>query len=357
MKHALCSAVLILMSIIFLSAQSALGAGPGDARPALVVLDTVVEKMVSENTPLVGNLYFDRASSLAPEVAGVVESVKAKAGDRVRRGDVLLTLNTDFTDKEIALAQNRIALVNVQMEKADKDLRRFEVLFREDVTSEQAYEDILYARQELDKQRNALSLELAVAQLKKSKSTLRAPYDGLLLDKMVDLGTYVAAGTVCFRIGALEELYVKVPVTESLLQYARPGDQVDVVLNALNREMTGTLQGFLPVADVMTRNIMLKVKIAAPDQVAENMSATVRVAVAKPKMRKLVPRDALVTLQGQDFVYTIKDGKAAPLPVKILAFVGSKAAVVSEPLSAGMEVVVDGAQRLRPDQPVQVMAP
>jgi multidrug efflux pump subunit AcrA (membrane-fusion protein) len=42
-----------------------------------------------------------------------------------------------------------------------------------------------------------------------------------------------------------------------------------------------------------------------------------------------------------------------PVPVRILAYVGPKAAVESEPLTAGMEVIVDGAQRLRPDQPVQ----
>jgi hypothetical protein len=77
----------------------------------------------------------------------------------------------------------------------------------------------------------------------------------------------------------------------------------------------------------MTRNIMLKVKIPAPDQVAENMSATVRVAVAPPRMLKLVPRDALVSLQGQDSVYTVHDGKSSLVPVRIVAYLGRKVAV------------------------------
>jgi membrane fusion protein, multidrug efflux system len=331
-------------------------AQPPEAPPARVVLERVQEKMVAENVPVVGTLYFDRYSSLAPEVPGMVRTVKFKAGDRVRRGDVLLTLNTDFTDKEIDLVQTRIARTDIQMEQADTDLKRFEVLYQEKAASEKAYDDLLFARRELDQQRGALALELSLAQLKKSKSTLYAPFDGILLEKKVDAGTYVGPGTVCFRLGSLEDLYVKVPVTEDLVRYARPGDSVDVTLNALNREMTGTMSGFLPVADAMTRNIMLKVKIAVPNSVAENMSATVRVAVSSPRMLKLVPRDALVSLQGQDFVYTVRDGKSAPVPVRILAYVGRKVAVESEPLAAGMEVVVDGAQRLRPDQPVQVMS-
>ena len=345
-----------MILLIATPAGNAFGDSPKGAPPARVVLDRVQEQMVAENTPIVGALYFDRASNLASEIAGVVQSVNVRAGDRVRKGDVLLALNTEFTDKEIDLVQTRIAQIEIQKEKADKDLKRYEVLFKEKATSEKSYDDLLFARRELANQGNALALELALAQLKKSKSTLRAPYDGILLDKTVDAGTYVSPGTLCFRLGSLQDLYVKVPVTENLVQYIRPGDAVDVTINALNSELIGTLSGFLPVADVMTRNIMLKVKIAAPSQVAENMSATVRVAVGAPRMLKLVPRDALVSLQGRDFVYTVQDGKSAPIPVRILAYVGRKAAVESEPLTAGMEVVVDGAQRLRPDQAVQVIA-
>lgn len=355
MKHLLSFAALML-ALPALSPVPTVFAQPAqESPPALVVLDTVTEEMVAENTPVVGTLYFDQASTLAPEVAGLVESVRVRAGDRVKRGDILLTLNTDFTDQEIALVRNRIALTEIQMEKAAKDLGRFEVLLREDATSEKAYEDILYARQELEKQHNAYSLDLATARLKKSKSTLRAPYDGIILEKMVDVGTYAAPGSPCFRIGAVQELYVKVPVAEDLVRYAQPGEATDVTINALNQELPGTFEGFVPVADRMTRNILLKVKIPPPDQVVENMSATVRVAVAPPRMLKLVPRDALVKLQGQDFVYTVEEGEAVPLPVKILGYTGTKAAVASEPLQAGMQVVVDGAQRLRPDQPVKVI--
>lgn len=351
MKHL----IFVTTLAVTLAAATALADAPTGPPPARVVLDRVVEKMVAENTPVVGTLYFDRASQLSPEVSGIVESVLVRAGDRVRRGEVLLSLNTDFTDKEIALVKARIARVETLMEKADRDLARFEALYREDATSQSAYEEILYARRELGIQRDILALELATAELKKSKSTLRAPFDGLLLEKSVDIGNYVGPGTICFRLGDLSRLYVKVPVTENLVKYAHMGGAVDVTINALNLEGTGTLDGFLPVADMLTRNIMLKVKIPAPQQVAENMSATVWVAVADPRKLKLVPRDAVVNLQGRDFVYTVREGQSAPLPVRVLAYVGTKAAVESEPLTPGMSVVVDGAQRLRPDQPVEVI--
>ena len=85
------------------------------------------------------------------------------------------------------------------------------------------------------------------------------------------------------------------------------------------------------------------------------MSATVRVATSVPKKFKLVPRDAVVNLRGQDFVYTTKEGKAAPLPVRVVAFVGEMAAVESPAVNEHMRVVVDGAERLRPDQAVLII--
>ncbi len=336
-------------------ACTAVADAPAGPPPARVKLEQVQEKMVARNTPVVGTLYFDRASVLAMEVAGIVQSVAVRAGERIKQGDSLLVLNTDFIDKEIALVKTRISQIDVQLEKADKDLKRYELLFRQQAASEQAYDDILFARRELVIRRDALSLELATAMLKKDKSTLRAPYSGVLLERSVDVGNYVSPGTVCFRLGSLEDVYIKVPVTENLLKYAQSGTALEVTINALNEEMTGILDGFLPVADIMTRNIMLKVKIPAPSQVAENMSATVHVAVSPPAVLKMVPRDALVSLQGQDFVYTINDGKAMPVPVQILSYVGRMAAVASEPLLAGMDVIVEGAARLRPEQAVLVL--
>ena len=109
------------------------------------------------------------------------------------------------------------------------------------------------------------------------------------------------------------------------------------------------------MADPRTKNVMLKIRLPQMEIVAENMSATVYVPVSKRKRLKLVPRDALVNFQGKDLIYTVKEGKAAPLPIHIVAFVGEFAALDNKEIPKGMTVVVDGNERLRPGQPVQII--
>ena len=328
---------------------------PKGPPPARVVMAPVQENMVSENTPIVGTLYFDRVSSLSTDVSGLVRGISFRLGDRVKKGDILVRLNTDFIEKDIQLAQIRIEQMDVQVEKIEKDLKRYEALYREEAASEKVYDDLRFTRRELQEQRNTLVKQLEIARLKKAKSVILSPFDAIVLDKYSEVGDWVSPGSVFCRLGALDDLCVKVSVAEELVNYAHKGDKIQITLNAFGKTMEGIVAGFLPVADIKTKNIYLKINLPRISRAAENMSATVRVATSVPKKFTLVPRDAVVNLRGQDFVYTTKEGRAAPLPVRIVAFVGDMAAVESPAVNEHMHVVVDGAERLRPDQAVVII--
>ena len=92
----------------------------------------------------------------------------------------------------------------------------------------------------------------------------------------------------------------------------------------------------------------------AQENVAENMSATVHVPTSEKKTLSMIPRDALIKFQGKDFVYTVKEGKAAILPINIVTYMGSMVGADNPYFVEGMAVVVEGNERLRPDQPVTV---
>ena len=348
-KMFLCFLVLLFPAIIFAADT------PKEPPPARVVVGHVQEKMVAENTPIVGTLYFDRVSRLSTDVPGLVRDIFFRLGDRVEKGTVLVRLNTDFIEKEIQLAQTRIKQMDVQIENVEKNLKRYETLFREEAASEKAYDDLRFTRRRMQEDRNALITQLEIAYLKKDKSVIHAPFDSIVLEKFSEVGDWVSPGAVFCRLGALDDLCVKISVAEELVNYAHKGDKLQVLLNAFGKTIKGIVAGFLPVADIKTKNIFLKVNLPRIPGAAENMSATVQIPVSMPKEYKLVPRDAVVNIRGKDFVYTIKKGKARQLSVRIVAFVGEMAAVESSLLNKGMSVVVDGAERLMPDQSVQII--
>ena len=190
--------------------------------------------------------------------------------------------------------------------------------------------------------------------IKQEKSVIKAPYDGVVLEKNVDSGDWVQQGRTLVRIGSAADLYVRVPVAENLLTYFKAGEKVMVRISAYDKEVVGIIEDYDPVADAQTKNVFLKVKIPAQQKVAENMSAMVYVPVSEKKQLSIIPRDALVKFQGQDFVYTVKEGKAAILPVNIVTYLGDKIGADNLYFTEGMVVVIEGNERLRPDQPVVV---
>lgn len=326
--------------------------------PAKVKVVPVTESTASENAGLVGVLYFDRVSKISTEVEGLAQEIPFREGDKVSQGDVLININTDFLDKDIALAEKKIEQSEIRIRKTARNLKRYKKLLRSDAASEIDYDNFNFSHQELIKEQETLRSSLEKIILMKSKCVIRAPFDGIVLEKNIDTGDWLIPGRMLCRVASAKDLFVKVPVAEKLLKFAVKNENIDIMINAYEEKLTGVVEGILPVADEKTKNVFLKIRIGdidnIPFSIAENMSVTVYVPVSKKKKLSIIPRDAMIKYQGKDFIYTVKEGKAAILPVNIVSFMGSEVGTDSPHIKPGMKVVVDGNERLKPDQPVIV---
>jgi membrane fusion protein (multidrug efflux system) len=344
------------MTIVTMLALPIMTYAEGPAKPpARVVTSQIKQETIAKTLNVVGTLQFDRISALSPEVSGQVASVHVKEGDRVEKGAVLFTLNLDFVQNEIDAVKQQITQAEIRLAKAQKDLSRYETLFKQEAASEQEYDNMHLSMEDLAIQKATLETSLERSLLKKTKSIIRAPFAGVVLEKNADEGNWVAPGSQLCLLGSMEDIYVKVPMAENLLVFAKTGDEVAVTVTALGLTTKGFITGFIPVADPTTKNIFVKVKIPKMATAVLNMSATVSMPASDKQDMILVPRDALMTYSGQTMVYTIKEGAAAALPVTILAYVGGAAGIAPGPVTPGMAVVTDGNDRLRPGQPVTVI--
>ena len=325
--------------------------------PAKVRVAKVTEDVRAENSGLVGVLYYDRISHLSAEVSGQVQKARFSAGDKVEQWALLVRIGTDFFDQDIAIENARIETINVKIENAAKDLARYQLLLEKNAVSQSAYDTLYFNHQALIKERDAIAAGLAKIKLMRAKCIIRAPFDGIILEKSTEKGDWVTPGRTLYRIGSSADLFVKVSVSEKLAPFSLPGTPVEVMLTAAGQKLGGKIEGLLPVADAQTKNVTVKVRLdeAVPTElVAENMSATVFLPTSPEKTLKMIPRDALVNFQGKNFVYTIKEDKAAMLPVTIIAYAKDQVGVSDPYIAVGMPVVVDGNERLRPDQPVMI---
>lgn len=352
MRRLMQRGVWLLAGLLVLQSQGAMAAdGPP---PAQVVVGKVVQQEVAQSRSVIGVLYFERTSDISTEVAGLIESVKVRQGDHVKQGDTLVVLNTELLDQEIALTRTRISQAQLRIDNTRKNFQRLEKLYKQSGVSEKEFDDAQYAYGDAQKERQAGEDTLQKLLIQKKRSVITAPYGGTILTKDVDAGAWVQPGRQLVSLGSSEDIFVRAPVAENLLRFVEPGATLPVIITAFDKEVPGAVEDFDPVADPKTKNIFLKIRIAAPPRVAQNMSATVHVPAGPKQQLAILPRAAVVKFQGKDFVYTVKEGKAAILPVNIVAYLGEKMAVDNPYIVPGMEVVVEGNERLRPDQPVAV---
>ncbi|MFO7605927.1 MAG: efflux RND transporter periplasmic adaptor subunit [Desulfurivibrionaceae bacterium] len=342
--------LLIQVMMVLIGGSTIFAQGP----PANVVVASIGQQEVAENRPFIGRLYYDTASQISAEVSGLVEVVAVNEGDTVEKDAPLLRLNTELLDREIDIKLAEIEQIDLRISHAEKQYRRLENLYEKEGISEKLYEDARYAYEDELQEKQVAELELKKLLLDLEKSVVKAPYDGMVMAKNVDSGDWVQPGKPLIKLGSVKDLFVEVPIGETLLRFVEPGSRVGVEIEAYGRKMQGTVEGIDPVADPKTKNVFVKVRIPAQENIAENISAKVFVPVGARKRLSIIPRDALVSMGGNDFVYTIKDGKAAILPVNIVSFLGDAVGADNPHFREGMEVVVEGNERLRPEQPVVV---
>lgn len=322
---------------------------------ARVVTSKIVVEKIAQSHSFIGTLYYERISHVSSEVSGLVNKIKVRAGDRVNIGDPLVYLDTEILEKEIIFQQNQIELAGLTIRHTQVNFDRMDALRKNNSVSERDYDDARFLHQEALLKKFSAQTLLEKLWIQKRKSIINAPFDGIVLEKNVDSGDWVHQGKQLIDIGSVNDLFIRVPIAETLLRFVSIGQSVPVVINALDKEMIGTIENLSPTADAKTKNIFLKIRIPMLTQVAQNMSATVEIATGSRQTLSMIPRDALVRFQGKDFVYTVQDKKAVRLPVHIVAYQPDKVGTDNTHFTDGMPIVVDGNERLRPGQAVVIV--
>ena len=339
----------LLLTILFF------GFAAAQQPPAKVVTTKVFAKELAQTRPMVGVVDFDKTAGLSPEISGLIASHSIKEGIVVKKGAALVRLNTDFLEKDIAIINQEILQLGFTIQKTEKNLARLRSLRKEKVATEKEYDDLDFSLKELFTQRESLKVKLAKKELELAKSTLRAPFDGLVLAKYKSQGEWISPGVAVCLLGSIKDLVVRVAVDEKLVSFVRPGLDLTINLTPLSRQLTGKLANRIPVADPKSKTFQICIAIPYFEGVIQNMSARVDVPVSARTSLKMVRRDALVRSQGKSFVYTVKENQAKILPINIVAADGEYLGVDDPYIVPGMPIVVDGNERLKPDQAVTVI--
>ena len=350
MDNLLMKRSIIGLGIGFLSLVNLAGAQQGGMPPANVQVAQVTIQSVAPVTIVPGTVASRNDARLAAEVSGRLVSV-AEVGQTVVKGEVLaeiedtsLTLRRDELQAEIARAEARLKFL-------DGEHARFTKLTEAKLASEaqldQTRSDRDVAQGDLDVARS----RQAQNQDKLTKTRIRAPFDGVVVERLMTPGERVSEGSDVIRLVDQSSLEViaRAPleyfsyVREGLVLEIRSGDQVS----------EGKIRAIVAVGDERTHLFELRIDLeGSPFPVGK----TLRVSIPISEVREIVavPRDALV-LRPEGITVFVIDANGQAQQVKVTTGIGSGDSIeVAGALSVGDRVVIRGNERLRAGQPVKI---
>ena len=343
------------------------------ARPALAVeLGDATRTAMADVITVVGNLEGDASVEVSSKVAGRLEEVAVRIGDRVAKGGVLARVESRELQEQVhqAEASFEVARATVRQREADlkfaqTNLDRTRSLFERQLLPRQTLDDADARHQSAQAQLDLSRAQFAQAQarLDELKITLastdiKSPVDGFVGKRLLDPGAFVSPNTAVVAVVAIDRVRLVANIVEKDLRRVRVGSTADVEVDAFPGEtFSGHVARVAPVLDPATRTAQMEVEVPNRDfRLKPGMYSRVKLTVATKAQALTVPVNAVVTIEGKKGVFQVKDGAtklAAFQPIATGLEDAARIEVLSG-LSDGARIVTIGAAALRDGDPVTI---
>jgi RND family efflux transporter MFP subunit len=323
--------------------------------PVPVKVAEVQQKMVSEQVSLVGTTEAMANSTVAAEVSGVVEHFPVKEGDFVKKGALLARLRSRALNIRLKGAVAAREAIRNRLVYAEKDLERYNKLKEADSIADTKYDEAFYNHQALSQELLNSEAEIEYLKYELDQKNVAAPFSGFVAKEHTQLGEWITKGGPVVDLVDLGKIKISVDVPERYVVLIKPKGEVSVKLtNVSGDSRTGRIYAVIPKGDPDSRTFPIKINLDNPDfKIKSGMEAMVTFRLADQKSALLVPKDAVVTAGDNRLVFMVNDGKALPVPVKILGYYDGDVAVSGQ-LEPGSKVVIRGNERLSPGQTVVI---
>jgi RND family efflux transporter MFP subunit len=324
---------------------------PVPAEAATTVSVAVVKRMTMSPTfSAPGSVVSLNDAHIASEVEGKVTWV-ANVGDTVKAGDPVAIVSSDLLNDQYqsdAAAITRLrATVRYDEAQADRMVR----LAKAQAIAASQRDEAVSTRDA-----DQAQLKQAIADAAKSKYALdhgqiRAPFPGRVATRLINPGEYATAGKDIVRLVDIDHVEVSAPAPISAVRYLKPATRLTMEIEY--KQVVGAIRATVPVGDVNSRTIEVRIPISASDGVVGD-AARVLIPSAAPRQVLAVSRDALVLREDTTYVFRlVKDNTVARIPVETGTEDGSLAEIKGD-IQAGDRVVTRGAERLEDGETVRV---
>ena len=306
--------------------------------PAVVAVTEVIQVEWQSSLTTIGDLVAVSGVSVSNEIAGIVKAIHFDSGQNVKKGQLLIELDTetDLAEQNGLLAQQRLA--QIQYTRSKK-------LSSRNLVSKSDYDQ------------NLALLDKAIASVKTKqtlieKKRIRAPFSGSLGIRKVNLGQYLISGASIVTLQQLSPIYIDFQIPERYLSHLKPEQQVNLNVQAYpDRIFKGFISTISPLIEKSNRSVQIRATLPNADHLLRpGMFAKVRVVSGPGKRVLSLPDTAISYNPYGDFVFIIESGAQGLTVQSRLVETGMTKegrVEIVKGLSLGEQVVSAGQMKLR----------
>jgi membrane fusion protein (multidrug efflux system) len=274
------------------------------------MVETVLVRDIVDRIEATGQLVAKAEATVAAQVAGQVTSIAVEEGDAVEVDQVLLEIDPERRNLEVADAEARLSEARANVAEGKREVARIEGLRKRDAVS-QAQVDEVRTRLALARSRESgAEAQLGLARRAQADATIRAPFSGLVARRHTNVGEYLSVGVPLFELVALEPIEVEFSLPEVDSARVAVGNQVEVgVVPYPGERFSARVTVVSPTIDPSTRT--LRVKAELPNEGARlrpGLFAHVDVGVAHRKDVVMVSESAIVQRAEGSVLYRLVEG-------------------------------------------------
>ncbi len=338
----LVSGFIILMLLLWLSGKFSSKVPSHPAKPSAgnpngeTVTVHLVRMPLSESAA--GTVQAVHETTIASKILSRVTEVNIKAGQTVKKDDVLLRLDDTDLRAKFQQAKSNVTMVEAALNQAVIDEKRLGTLLKSNAISQQEYDKV------------ATKLKSVTAELKRSQeavnetqsildyASILSPIDGTVIDKKVDVGDTVVPGQGLLKLFDPTRMQLVANVRETLALRLKVGQNIGVKIDSLNKICSGTVSEIVPESSSTSRTFLVKVTGPCPEGIYTGMFGRIYIPLADEQVL-LIPSKAVKRSGQLEMVAVAENGTFIRRAVRTGRIFGDDVEVLSG-LKEGENVVV-----------------
>jgi membrane fusion protein (multidrug efflux system) len=314
--------------------------------PVMVVTSELRD--VADRIRATGQLMAKAEATIAAQVKGQVTEIQVKEGEAVEAGRVLLVIDPERRELEVASAQAQLAEAQAELAVAKRNYQRTKRLSKGNVASEARLDEDRTRESLARSAANGAEARLGLARRALEDSTVSAPFSGLIARRHVSVGEYLSIGTALFDLVALDPIEVEFNLAEVDSSKVALGHSVEISIAPYPDEtFAATVSVISPTIDPRTRTLRVKAELPNPDgRIRPGLFAHTDLGVSERLGVIVVPDDAVVQRADGPVIFRLDDSGRAERRLVETGVHLDGWVEVSSGLSPGDVVVVRGQTRI-----------